>query len=253
MGIEVDELASSNLLSSNVDEVAQRIFEPRLEKLGLSASNIESQTLEQLGKSLDKINELIKHPEQLGEARLKVSGKLTILVATEHESQISVGALPTLLSRKELIIERIGALGGARAISSIRDLVDQLNDADVKVRLANELDELEEQRIAIDAARTELRRQEMATQSQERLLVLKTEARSRLFKEYVARESVASIVGGLLLILFGISLVVAMFTALESSEIVVNSFLIILGYFFGQAAAGRPPSNDTAANDAARS
>jgi hypothetical protein len=63
----------------------------------------------------------------------------------------------------------------------------------------------------------------------------KSKARSETLQSFLARESVATIVGGFLLILIALVLLIAMFFKLTAPEIINNSFLVILGYFFGQA------------------
>jgi uncharacterized membrane protein len=61
------------------------------------------------------------------------------------------------------------------------------------------------------------------------------ERKSAIYRSWLERESVASIVGAFLLLMLGISLVVAMFVGTAATEIVTSSFLLVLGYFFGQA------------------
>jgi len=51
----------------------------------------------------------------------------------------------------------------------------------------------------------------------------------------------ASLIGGILLLAFGVALIVAMFTDTAVADILGNAFLLVLGYFFGQSTtrAGR--------------
>mgnify|MGYP006915172664 CR=1 FL=1 len=51
----------------------------------------------------------------------------------------------------------------------------------------------------------------------------------------LARESIASIAGGVLLVGFAVILVVAMFIGTTPTAVISDAFLIVLGYFFGQA------------------
>lgn len=62
---------------------------------------------------------------------------------------------------------------------------------------------------------------------------LKAETWMRIF----GRESVASVVGALLVLSFGIVLTVAMFKSIAVTSVIENSFLLVLGYFFGQGVA----------------
>lgn len=63
----------------------------------------------------------------------------------------------------------------------------------------------------------------------------KARARSEMWQSWFARESVASIIGGFLLALITIVFLVAMFFKVVIPDIISNGFLVILGYFFGQA------------------
>jgi hypothetical protein len=63
--------------------------------------------------------------------------------------------------------------------------------------------------------------------------------RSRVYRSFLERESVATIIGALLLLILGATHIIAMFTGTATSDILNNSFLIILGYFFGQTVSKR--------------
>jgi uncharacterized membrane protein len=59
--------------------------------------------------------------------------------------------------------------------------------------------------------------------------------KSDLRRSWFERESMASIVGALLLMVLGATVVISMSTHTAASQIVTSSFLIVLGYFFGQS------------------
>lgn len=63
------------------------------------------------------------------------------------------------------------------------------------------------------------------------------ERKSKVWRTFIGRETVATIIGGMLLLVLAGSLIIAMFIGTEISEIVTNSFLVLLGYFFGQSTA----------------
>jgi hypothetical protein len=69
------------------------------------------------------------------------------------------------------------------------------------------------------------------------------ERRWALWARFLVRESIASVLGGVLLILFAGVFVMAMFIHAEPPAILGNSFLIILGYFFGQSVGRQSDSN----------
>jgi uncharacterized membrane protein len=49
----------------------------------------------------------------------------------------------------------------------------------------------------------------------------------------------ATLIGAVLLVVLTVVLVIAMFTRTTVPELISNAFLIILGYFFGQASSGK--------------
>jgi hypothetical protein len=55
----------------------------------------------------------------------------------------------------------------------------------------------------------------------------------------------AALVGPILLIVLGLTLVIAMFTGTTMVPTIENAFLIILGYFFGSAMHGTTPKSPT--------
>lgn len=58
------------------------------------------------------------------------------------------------------------------------------------------------------------------------------------FQSFVQKESISNLLGGILLLVFSVVLMASMFldTKQESLEIIKSSFLILLGFFFGQSA-----------------
>jgi hypothetical protein len=223
------------------DEAAHGFFEPQLASLNLSEEQIRAQDVNELQNSLTTINELIAHPEQLGSARIKLSAEGVVFTTLNRETHVEIGALPTLLSRKRLILERLEALGGAKRIESLRQLIETLQDEDLKSQLRNELDELKVQE---ERLQSERRRLEEAAQSSSSVAVVALRDKLEAWQQFLGRESVASIAGGLMMVAFGISLIVVMFVGGEVSDIVANAFLVILGYFFGQGAPSRQATRE---------
>ncbi len=68
----------------------------------------------------------------------------------------------------------------------------------------------------------------------------RAQIRTRIWQTRLSRDSIAAIVGGVLLIALATATIVAMFTDTEVTDVVQNSFLLILGYFFGAAVGRRP-------------
>ncbi|MEU4311013.1 hypothetical protein [Nocardia sp. NPDC024068] len=64
------------------------------------------------------------------------------------------------------------------------------------------------------------------------------ERRAKMRWSALQREPIAVLLGAFLLVGFSAVMVIAMFTHTEVPEIVMNMILLILGFFFGQSAAG---------------
>lgn len=69
-------------------------------------------------------------------------------------------------------------------------------------------------------------------------------------QSWFARESVVSLVSGLLLLALAATMIVAMFSDTAVSQIISNAFLVILGYFFGQAVRERVEESTSATGGA---
>lgn len=120
-------------------EQARVFYEPQLTAQGLSEKAINSQTLEQLHASLDKLDILISHPEQFGLFRIRMTTSGVILV-NQAEAQVEIGILPLLLERKQLVLDRIKELSGGRKIQNLRELVEQVDDEAMRMHLSSELE-----------------------------------------------------------------------------------------------------------------
>ena len=60
------------------------------------------------------------------------------------------------------------------------------------------------------------------------------ERRSKVWLSFLERESAATIIGSVLIIIITVAQIIAVFHSIPPSDILNNAFLLILGYFFGQ-------------------
>ncbi|MCT9934808.1 hypothetical protein N5079_31840 [Planotetraspora sp. A-T 1434] len=229
---------------SLADQMA-RVVEPLLTIQGLTETDIESYDLNQLHDALERLNDAIAHPEQFGS--LKVTAEAGVIMArTQAEGHF--GALPILLARKRRVLERIAELRESSGILSLRQLVDQVRDDQFRQALVGQLDNLEQAAVIQQEARATAVAEEDASRAveeqakKERQRIENFQRRWMVWKDILGRESVASIVGAFFLVISGLALLIAMFVGVEVSAIVSNSFLVILGYFFGQGAERRAGS-----------
>jgi hypothetical protein len=183
-------------------DVAERFFEPQLQRLHLGVDQINNQPLDGLQESLERVNEAIENAAGYETLAIKITEDGDVVIATvASDAHYTCTIGPLLLERKQLILSCIRELGGPDAIRH--------------------------------AAREESRFEHEAVQRQHKLAVAR--ARAEIALSLLAREPVASIVGGILLLALGAAMIVAMFMQVEVSQTVANAFLLILGYFFAQS------------------
>jgi hypothetical protein len=213
------------------DREAKRLLQRILAEKHLTDNDITSQNLTQLKISLQKIEELI---EKFGKLQDQ-SDPFASMTAIHH--------LPILLATKELIVDRIRS---SQSAEEIRDIVSQAEKGsftDLEQRLEKLIDineDLVKTSLETEKARKEA---EAASERVSEEIARRREEREA-FKEkwairqsLLARESVSTIIGGLLLILITLAQIVAAFLHVTTSQILDNAFLVLLGYFFGQTIA----------------
>jgi len=230
-------------------------FDILLKPLNLTEEEIKKQTLDELKISLERINEAIQHPESFGTINLKLIADTSIIIAKgTSESHFSMGVLPILLERKKLILERIRLLEGEKKIGNIHELINQVPDEELKSTLKDEFEELKNSSSSLQKELTDTENQRVEEQInlQERMLKLeaerarididRTERKAKVTQSYLEKESVATLVGGALLIIIILSLIYCMIYNIPSTDMLNNALLLIMGYFFGQSAS--KPKND---------
>lgn len=124
---------------------------------------------------------------------------------------------------------------GKKSINSLRQLVEQLPEGVDKERLLEELKKSEEQTAA---AQSETRKFDQEIERETRSAAIKREtfeSKWKLFRQILERESIASIMGALLMLFITLAIIIGMFTGIAAPDILGNAFLVILGYFFGQS------------------
>lgn len=245
MGRGVD-LAQTNLLQKQ-SELARQHFDSQLIPLGLSREQIEAQSLEELEQSLMQVNDAIDHPEAFGSLKLKVTADLGLVISqASAESFTEVGILPILLERKRLILERIALLKSQSRIGSLEAIAKTVSETETRESIQAEIDKLRLEFAASAKQTRETEEQAMQARLQYQmefeLHKAKVEAeraktRTQAYQAYLTRDTIATLIGAILLVVLTVAQLLAMFFHVESTEIVNNSFLVILGYFFGQTVA----------------
>jgi hypothetical protein len=227
--------------------VVTRFYEPHLKVLKLSKEQIDQQDLDELENSLDVVNDAIANHDSYPKLRLKyVSEAGLVIVKDDSEATLTATILPSLLTAKGQILERIRVLTPREKISNLSELVEKVSDDEVRKALQQEIQDLKAQAQSLNAQEEQTKAAAAEEQSRQQaafeIEIRRFKERSRVYRSFLERESVATIVGALLLLILGATHIIAMFTGTATSDILNNSFLIILGYFFGQTVSKRAES-----------
>jgi hypothetical protein len=141
----------------------------------------------------------------------------------------------SLLKEKRLILEQINELTSDKKIETIQELVKQLPDEKLKRKLTDELSELNRGNVTYKQEMQGVFEAEAKIKlEQQRIDGL--ERKSKIWLSFLQRESAASIIGGIVLLMLTVALISGMICGKES-QILSNGFLVILGYFFGQSSS----------------
>ncbi len=135
----------------------------------------------------------------------------------------------------DYINERISNLEQSEKVNSIKELVDKLPQTEVKEKLSLEIKELQAKKAELELKHASERERLQEEIEFGRHKAEMFEKRTNVFLKFLDRESVASIVGSLLLLTMGVCLIVMMFRQEEPLKIIESAFLLILGYFFGHS------------------
>jgi hypothetical protein len=212
-------------------------FESRLKSIDLSRESIASQSVNELNDSIVKIEVEIDRVRSRIAAMDPTSdsfeGRYEKYPLVKLEKQLSY-----LIDRKEDILEHLRRSTDRSQLEKLRqDTAKSDNDATaIKESVLSFI--LQQERNA------EVFEKKIEEASQEKSELYDLSAKVALFERKVQvwhslleRESVATIVGAFILIIFTLCLTIAMFTGFTPSEVITNAFLLILGYFFGQSTA----------------
>ena len=192
------------------DRVARK-YDATLELFNLTELQIRSQGLPELKNNLLRIEDIINRSS----------------LATRH----------ILIGRKRLILDRIQELSSYEKIGSIQDLVEKISDNNLKSKLSDELSALREVSKKYQKEVSDITTRETEAKIKlEQHRIDGLERKSKIWLSFLQRESAASIIGGIVLLMLTVALIGGMIFGAES-QILSNGFLVILGYFFGQSSS----------------
>ena len=220
-------------------------LEKEVDTKGFSIEEIDLLDIDGLNKLLERINSIIeddKKVRKLGYVHFRRDQDYFLPPEIEP-SIVGYGytASHALLERKKYILQKIKSKNRTEKINSLVDLVENVTDKELKDKLTTELEEFQNQANQFDKQDIELSNEEKEIEATKQELEISRskleifEKKSQIWLTILAKESIASILGGMLLLILSICLVVAMFLDIDTTNIIESAFLLILGYFFGQA------------------
>jgi hypothetical protein len=226
-------------------DIAYDKLEKKINLIGLSSNHIKDLSIEQLRGKIGEIDSILddrKKIKETGELNYFRDENFSIPKEIEPEfGGFHFNVAENLINKKREILELIKLKDRATKIESISGLVDNISEPELQQKFKSELEELQNQAQKFEAEEQKLDEDTLKIKSIQRELELSKskidlfDKKSQIWLRILGKESIASILGGVILLIMSISLLVAMFVDIETSNIIESAFLLILGYFFGQA------------------
>ncbi|MFE3052265.1 hypothetical protein [Nocardia sp. NPDC059239] len=196
----------------------------------LSTEELELQ-LEQASSILDRIEGYVR-------------------VTTDPDPKVKIGsAYPTASLVRSVVGKyknNLDALLASRAteaqVAKVKDTLNvHVTDPEARQELAEQLLEMQHLQTAEQDARIKVEAAKYARDMQKADL---QERRWKMWWNLLQREPVAVLIGAMVLVMFSVVLIVAMWTHTAVPEVMVNMLLLILGFFFGQTTSGRDKASE---------
>lgn len=197
--------------------------------LGLSKAHISQQTIKELNQSLSRIDGYIARPKSF----LKQNFRDTVNSETDFKLYI----LPVLLERRRLVLENYDELVGRIKNYDLRLLIKRISDTNVKSSIDKILNDLQKKNLILkkEYQKIEKARQDIYFEQQKFSSMRKesSENINKTSKFFHARGSVITWIMGTLLILIALVIAISPYANTPVPDILISTFLIILGFFFG--------------------
>lgn len=225
-------------------EIANNDIEKSVDKLGFSINNLKKLSVDQLRVKLEEIDIILGNRMKIDLGTISFSRGVDFdLPARDAPGLVNIyfKPLPNLIKRKKQIFDIIKDKERETKIESISGLVKNISEPELKEKFSEELKKFKEhgKKLAIEEELINKEEQKISNEkeqleiSKEKLEIL--DNKSQIWSRILAKESIASIMGGFILLIMSLSLLAAMFFDIETTKIIESAFLLILGYFFGQA------------------
>lgn len=212
---------------------SRQAFYEDLAEIGLSDRQIQDYPSRSLGSLIEIADEAL--------ARYRDFGKKDVNVRLSGTERITlrVDIRPALLSAKEQVSERIAQGRREDTARKLKEKADLIPDGPEREAFLRELSKAKEYEEEVDREGKEIALEKIRAELWMTKESHLEDLRSQRWARRAEKESVATIIGAAILMAFTVCLIVAMFKHFDPPELLSNSFLIILGYFFGQSAERR--------------
>jgi hypothetical protein len=221
---------SKRVLSQNAQIPSLNKIDSRLMDLGLSKDQISKQNIKELNKSLHQIDGYIAHPESF----LKQNFRGIV----DSETDLELNILPILLERRLFVLESYNELVSKMKIYDLRRLINGISDKNIKFSIEKILYDLQMKDSVLkkEYQKIEKLRRNLYFEQQKFSSVPKgpTERRNKKWKYFLSDVPVITAIMGTLLILIAFLIAITPFVNILVPDILNSTFLIILGFFFGQ-------------------
>lgn len=204
------------------DPFVRESVEISLDKKGLSIDEIATKNFNELKQSLCDINYAARNPDDI-----------EMILINNNKVDIT----PIILERKRTILKRMQELSTDIKIGNIKEIIFNMPEGDAKRNITEELNSFQEESLGYKKELQDIAARETEAKiklEQQRIDGL--ERKSKIWLSFLQRESAASIIGGIVLLMVTVALIGGMIFGAES-QILSNGFLVILGYFFGQSSS----------------
>ena len=229
----------------------QTFFETALRSIQLGDDQLKNQNYEELLDSLETINDAIRNPDSFGTMSLRFDAGVGMIITNlSSQAHVRIGVLPFLLQKKRYIMERLRAEKATIEIGTLKEELEQVTETPLKETLSQKIERLEEdanhwRKKAEEVPKVNLVEKLEYELQKNSMEIDRFERRSRVWQNWLARESVATFIGAFLVFAITIAFLIAAVTGYELPSVVVNAYFVILGYFFGQGAVNNLRENST--------
>ncbi len=224
------------------------ILDQRFQELGLSESQLRNYDINQLEHSIRRLDRLVQQPEEFNlglPQKFQVHspenmGRVKIIKPVEIKSFI--GSL--ILDKKQNAIDSLLEKKSEKFKQKENKIPTDSEEIEDREQNINEIVQTFQQQVKslidnekdIVNAKILLERDNKALDNRLKTLEKKSQLKLAFIELFLARESAASILGSVAFISIFVIITYSIFDDnIQIPDIINNTFLIILGYFFGQS------------------